>query len=1032
MNISAPFIKRPIATVLLTTGLTLAGLLALKILPVAPLPQVDYPTISVGASMPGASPEIMAATVAAPLEKRLGIISGVTEMTSTSYLGSAGITLQFDLSRDIDGAARDVQAAINAARANLPTNLLSNPTYRKVNPSDAPIVILALTSDRERPEQVYDAASSIMAQKLMQVQGIGQVIVGGASLPAVRVELNPTALSSYGIGFADVRGAIDSANVTRPIGKLNGKERLYEIVTNGPLRKAVEYAPLVISYRHGAPVKLSDVALVRDSVQDLRNMGLVNGKRATPVILFKQPGANIIETIDNVKKVLPGLAAEMPGDVKVTVAMDRSTTIRASMKEVERTLMFSGILVILVVFFFLRNVRATMIPAIAVPVSLIGTFGVMYLLGYSLDNLSLMALTIATGFVVDDAIVVLENISRHREQGASPVKAAIEGAREVGFTVLSMSTSLVAVFIPILLMGGVLGRLFNEFAVTLSVAILVSMVISLTTTPMMCATMLKSPTPLPEGNRSRRANFFERLHNGYAKSLIVALNHRRIMVSLTVLAVLLTIALLIVVPKGYFPQQDTGRIGGSILASQDISFTEMKKKVQAIGDIIMRDSAVENAVVFTGGGQTINTGRMFIALKDFGSNRKVDADQIIARLRKKLGAVPGAQTTLQSTQDVRVGGRMSGGQYQFTLQGEDLKQLNTWAPQIERMLHKIPGIADVSSDQQSHGLSTQLTIDRTTASRLGITPALIDETLYDAFGQRAVSIIYTGLNQYRVVMEVESKFWQRPEALRSIYVRTPDNTQVPMSAFSKFEVLPALLAVNHHAQFPAVTLSFNLGEKVSLGGAVAAITAAMHSTVMPAGMRSGFAGTAQAFQASLANEPLLLLAALLAVYIVLGILYESYLHPVTILSTLPLAGVGAFLAMIVTGTQFDILSLVGCLLLIGLVKKNGILMIDFALQGQRKDGLSPRDAIYRASLLRFRPIMMTTMAALFAALPLALMKGSGYELRRPLGIAIIGGLMLSQVMTLYTTPVIYLYIDRLRVWTKRNEKKRPEVSGAIT
>jgi len=1028
MNISAPFIKRPIATVLLTTGLTVAGLLALKILPVAPLPQVDFPTISVSASMPGASPEIMAATVAAPLEKRLGIISGVIEMTSTSYLGTAGITLQFDLSRNIDGAARDVQAAINAAHADLPSNLLSNPTYRKVNPSDAPIVILALTSDRERPEQVYDAASSIMAQKLMQVQGIGQVIVGGASLPAVRVELNPTVLSSYGIGFADVRGAIDSANVTRPIGKLNGKDRLYEIVTNGPLRKAAEYAPLVISYRNGAPVKLSDVALVRDSVQDLRNMGLVNGKLATPVILFKQPGANIIETIDNVKKVLPGLAAEMPGDVKVTVVMDRSTTIRASLKEVERTLLFSGILVILVVFVFLRNVRATMIPAIAVPVSLIGTFGVMYLLGYSLDNLSLMALTIATGFVVDDAIVVLENISRHREQGKPPVQAAIDGAREVEFTVLSMSTSLVAVFIPILLMGGVLGRLFNEFAVTLSVAILVSMVISLTTTPMMCATMLKSYTPLPEGSRSHRADFFERLHEGYAKSLEVALRHRRVMVSLTFLAVAATIVLFILVPKGFFPQQDTGRIMGSILASQDISFSEMKKKVQAIGDIIMRDSAVENAVVFTGGGQTINTGRMFIALKDF-SGRKFDADQIIARLRKKLAMVPGAQTYLQSTQDVRVGGRMSGGQYQFTLQGEDLKQLNTWAPQVERMLHKIPGIADVSSDQQSHGLSTQLTIDRTTASRLGITPALIDETLYDAFGQRAVSIIYTGLNQYRVVMEVESKFWQRPEALRSIYVRTPDSSQVPMSAFSKFEVLPALLAVNHHAQFPAVTLSFNLGEKASLGGAVTAITTAMRSAVMPGGMRSGFAGTAQAFQASLANEPLLILAALLAVYIVLGILYESYLHPLTILSTLPSAGVGAFLAMIVTGTQFDILSLVGCLLLIGLVKKNGILMIDFALQGQRKDGLSPRDAIYRASLLRFRPIMMTTMAALFAALPLALMKGTGYELRRPLGIAIIGGLMVSQVMTLFTTPVIYLYIDRLRVWTKRKGRKRPEISG---
>ena len=1010
-NLSAPFIKRPIGTSLLTIGVALAGLAALRVLPVAPLPNIDYPTISVSASLPGASPEIMASSVATPLERRLGAIAGVTEMTSTSYLGSTNVILQFDLGRNIDGAARDVQAAINASRADLPSTLLSNPNYRKVNPADAPILILGLTSKSLLPSKLYDAASTVMAQKLSQVQGVGQALVGGASLPAVRVDLNPDALSGYGIGLEQVRQAIATANVKRPKGRLQNNERLWEISANDQIFAAADYRPLVVAFRGGKPVRLSDIAAVKDSVQDLRNLGLVNGKPGIPVIVFKQPGANIIETIDRVKKALPQLAADMPGGVTVSTVMDRSITIRESLFEVEKTLLMSGILVILVVFAFLGNFRAALIPTIAVPVSLIGTFGVMYLLGYSIDNLSLMALTIATGFVVDDAIVVLENISRHREQGASPVEAAILGAREVGFTVVTMSISLVAVFIPILLMGGIMGRLFREFSITLATAILVSMVISLTATPMMCATILRPSKPHGRGGVGAMAErAFARLQQGYARALKSGLGHPRLMLAITILTVVATVFLFRAVPKGFFPQQDTGRLMGSILASQDISFQAMKKKMLAISEIIAGDSSIDNFVTFAGGGQTVNSGRMFISLKPFGK-RKYDADQVIAGLRKRLAAVPGAQTFLQSAQDLRVGGRMSGGLYQFTLTGESLSLLNTWAPRIEQLLHTLPEVVDISSDQQNKGLSTTLTIDRASASRLGIKPSLVDQTLYDAFGQRRVSVLYTLLNQYYVIMEVEPKFWERPDALQSIFLQTPTGAMVPFGVFTKYTVAPTLLSVPHHGQFPAVTLSFNLPEKSSLGGAIKAIQAAMQKALIPEGIHTGFAGTAQVFQASLSNEPALILIALLTVYIVLGILYESYLHPLTILSTLPSAGVGAFIAMLLTGTQFTAISLIGILLLIGLVKKNGILMVDFALQAQRKDGASPKDAIYQACCLRFRPIMMTTMAALLAAVPLAFGHGSGYELRQPLGVAIIGGLIFSQALTLFTTPVIYLYLD---------------------
>ncbi|HMK59917.1 MAG TPA: multidrug efflux RND transporter permease subunit [Dissulfurispiraceae bacterium] len=1025
MNISRPFINRPVATTLLTIGIALAGLVAVKMLPVAPIPQVDYPTISVSASLPGASPETMATSVAAPLERQFSRIAGVTEMTSSSSLGSTSVTLQFDLNRNIDGAARDVQAAINAARTYLPSNLPSNPTYRKVNPADAPILIIALQSDTMSKAQVYDAASTILAQKLSQIEGIGQVIVGGSSLPAVRVELNPSALNKYGIGLEDVRNMLSTTNVRRPKGQLDGEKTTWEVRTNDQLYKAVEYRPLIVTYRSGSPVRLSDVASVEDSVEDVRNAGLVNGKPAIPLILFKQPGANVVETVDRVRQLLPQLQAAIPGAINMSIVMDRTTTIRASLAHVEMNVVVAGILVILVVFLFLRNIRATMIPSVAVPVSLISTFGVMYLLNYSLDNLSLMALTIATGFVVDDAIVVLENVMRHLENGVPARQAAILGAKEIGFTVLSISVSLVAVFIPILLMGGMLGRLFREFAVTLSVAIIISLIVSLTTTPMMCAILLKPEKEISRGwfyKAGERA--FDWVHRHYESSLARALRRPRLMLGITLITLVVSIILYIKVPKGFFPQQDTGRLTGTIQASQDISFQAMQQKLSAIVNAVMEDSAVESVTAFTGGGGgTRNTGRMFIALKPI-ETRKISADMVIARLRPKLSSVAGAPAYLQSVQDVRMGGRMGGAAYQYTLQSDDLGELLAWAPKVEAQLRTLSGVADVNSDRQDKGMQTSLVIDRDTASRFGITPQLIDDTLYDAFGQRQVSIMYTLLNQYHVVMEVAPQYWQRPETLRDIYIRTPAGAQVPLSAFARYEPTSTALAVAHQGQFPAVTLSFNLSPGLALGDAVTAIQNATRKIGMPAGINGSFQGTAQAFQASLANQPFLILAALLAVYIVLGILYESYIHPITILSTLPSAGVGALMALLISGTELTIIALIGIILLIGIVKKNGIMMVDFALDAERKEGKKPEDAIYQACLLRFRPIMMTTMAALLGALPLAIGGGVGSELRSPLGITIVGGLIFSQMLTLYTTPVVYLYMDRLRLWFEARRRIR--------
>jgi multidrug efflux pump len=1022
VNISEPFIRRPVGTTLLTIAVALVGVVAFRFLPVAALPTVDFPTIQASANLPGASPETMATSVAAPLERQFGRIAGVTEMTSTSVFGSTSIVLQFDLSRNIDGAARDVQAAINAARSYLPIALPSNPTYRKVNPADAPIFILSLTSDTLSRGQMYDAASSILQQKLSQVEGVGQVIVGGGSLPAVRVDLNPMALNKYGIGLGDVRRVLSSTNVNRPKGQLTNGARTWEIQTNDQLHQAEEYMPLIVAYRAGSAVRLSDVAVVQNSVEDIRSTGLTNGKPSVVVIIFRQPGANIIETVDRIREVLPQLAASIPAAITLSITLDRTPTIRASLHHVEVTLLISVTLVILVVFAFLRNVRATLIPSVAVPVSLIGTFGVMYVCGYSLDNLSLMALTIATGFVVDDAIVVLENISRYREQGMPPFEAALRGAKEIAFTVVSMSLSLVAVFLPILLMGGIVGRLFREFAVVLSVAIILSLILSLTTTPMMCAAFFKTEKTRPHGFfYTASEGAFNWMLSGYERTLGWALRHPRLILSLTFATVALNVYLFIIVPKGFFPQQDTGRLVGSIQAAQDTSFQAMRQKLTEVVSIIMTDPAVDSVTAFSGGGAggtTTNTGRMFVGLKPLGE-RGVNADQVIARLRTKLAKVPGAPTFLQSTQDVQIGGRRSNAQYQYTLQGDDLTELNTWAPRVEQKLRSLPLLADVNSDQQDKGLQSTVVIDRKTASRLGITPQMIDDTLYDAFGQRQVSITYTTLNQYHVVMEVEPRFWQRSDTLHDIYIHTATGAVVPLSAVARYEETATALSVNHQGQFPAITMSFNLTEGASLGGAVTAIENATREIGLPASIRGSLQGTAQAFQASLANQPLLILAALVTVYIVLGILYESYVHPITILSTLPSAGVGAILALMLFRTELSIIALIGIILLIGIVKKNAIMMIDFALEAERKEGKSSADAIYEACILRFRPIMMTTMAALLGALPLALGTGIGAELRRPLGIAIVGGLIVSQMLTLYTTPVVYLYLDRVRLWFTR-------------
>jgi multidrug efflux pump len=1029
-SVSKPFIERPVATSLLTLGVVLAGVVAFKLLPVSPLPQVDFPTISVQASLPGASPETMAATVATPLERSLGRIAGVTEMTSSSALNSTRITLQFDLNRDIDGAARDVQAAINAARSLLPTGLPSNPTYRKVNPADAPIMILALTSKTMTRGQMYDAASTILAQKISQLKGIGLVTVGGASLPAVRVELNPSALNRYGISTETVRTVIASTNANRPKGIVEDGERGWQIYANDQARTAAEYIPLIIGYRNASAVRISDVAEVVDSVEDLRNYGSANGQPSVLVVLYKQPGANIIETADSVKELLPVLNASLPSAIDLSVALDRTPTIRASLREVERTLIISTVLVIMVVFLFLRNVRATLIPAVAVPVSLIGTFGVMYLLGYSLDTLSLMALTIATGFVVDDAIVVLENVSRHIEKGMAPMQAALRGTREVGFTVLSMSLSLIAVFIPILAMGGIVGRLFREFAVTLSVAILVSLLVSLTTTPMMCSRLLRGARGGADLRRpgllsraSERA--FTALRGGYERSLSWALAHGPLVMLILAATIGLNVYLYVFIPKGFFPQQDTGRMGGSIQADQSTSFQSMQQKLADFITIVRSDPAVENVVGFVGGGAR-NSGFMFVTLKPL-SIRKVSADQVIARLRPRLAREPGASLFLVPFQDIRQGGRQSNAQYQFTLQADDLEQLREWEPRIRAALSQVPELVDVNTDQQDKGLQTSLVIDRDTASRLGISPSLIDATLNNNFGQRQVSTIYNPLNQYHVIMEAAPRYWQSPDALKDVYVVT-GGAQVPLSAFSKYAYTNTPLSVNHQGQFVASTISFNLPEGGSLSDATRAVYDALDRLGVPNSVRGSFQGTARAFQESLRNQPLLIIAALVTMYIVLGVLYESYMHPITILSTLPSAGVGALLALKAVGMEFSIIALIGVILLIGIVKKNAIMMIDFAIQVERNEGKSPERAIFEACVLRFRPIMMTTMAALLGAVPLAIGFGDGSEMRRPLGISIVGGLILSQMLTLYTTPVVYLYLDRLRLWLRKPRRAPGDVA----
>ncbi|MGO4304912.1 efflux RND transporter permease subunit [Cupriavidus sp. RAF12] len=1091
MNLSAAFIHRPVATALLTIGILLAGLAALRLLPVSPLPQVDFPTISVSASLPGASPETMAATVATPLERALGTIAGVNEITSSSSLGSTRVTLQFDLSRNIDGAARDVQAAINASRATLPTSLPNNPTYRKVNPADAPIMIIGLTSPTMTRGQLYDAASTVLAQKLSQIEGVGQVTIGGASLPAVRVELNPTALNKYGIALEDVRNTISATNANRPLGVLENNVNNWQVYANDQAMAAKDYMPLIIRYAtpgtfssasagaliastanatagggvstktvngittttittssgtttistgatggnnatsgpnaFAVPIRLQDVANVVDSVQDIRNAGSANGKPSVLLVLNRSPGANIIETVDRVNEMLPQLRKMIPAAIAMDVMMDRTPTIRASLREVERTLMISVALVIMVVFLFLRNVRATLIPSVAVPVSLVGTFSVMYLAGFSLNNLSLMALTIATGFVVDDAIVVLENISRHIEAGMKPKAAALRGAREVGFTVLSMSLSLIAVFIPLLMMGGIVGRLFQEFAITLSVAILVSLVVSLTTTPMMCARLLR---PVPEEKRGRFYHASERaftwLHDGYARTLAVALRYSAIVWLVLLATVALNVWLYVIVPKGFFPQQDTGRLIGFIRADQATSFQAMRIKLDNFIRIVQSDPAVVNVTGFTGGSQR-NTGQMFVTLKPL-SERAETADAIIARLRVKLAKEPGANLFLQSVQDIRIGGRQSSSQYQFTLQSDDLETLRTWEPKVRAALTNLKGIEDVDTDTNDKGLQTSVFIDRDTASKLGVTAQQVDAVLNDAFGQRLVSTIYHPLNQYRVVMELSQEYLQGPHALQDIYVVTGGGRRVPLSAFARVVPTSTPLGVNHQGQFAASTISFNLAEGYSLSEATDAIKGAMAKIGAPETLQANFQGGAKAFQDSLKSQPLLILAALITIYIVLGILYESYVHPLTILSTLPSAGVGALLALLAFKTEFSIIALIGVILLIGIVKKNAIMMIDFAIDAERRDGMSPRDAIHRACLLRFRPILMTTMAALLGAVPLAIGRGDGAELRAPLGISIVGGLVVSQLLTLYTTPVVYLTLDRWRLkvgaWRERRRARR--------
>jgi len=1095
MSLSTPFIRRPVATTLLTCGLVAAGIIAFFKLPVSPLPDVDIPTISVQATLPGASPEDVAATVASPLERHLGQIADVSEITSTSSLGSARVNLQFDIGRNINGAARDVQAAINAAHADLPASLRSNPTYRKFNPASAPILIYTLTSATQTPAELYDAASTVLAQKLSQVEGVGEVSVGGGSLPAVRVELVPSALYKYGIGLEDVRAALASANAHSPKGGIDVNERRYQVYSNDQAIKAADYQSLVIAYRNGAPVRLTDVGAVLDSVENLRNLGLANGKPAVMMIVYRQPGANIIAMVDRVKALMPQLRASVSPAIDVNLAVDRSITIRASLWDVEITLLIAVALVILVVFAFLRSARATLVPVVAVSVSLIATFAVMYFLGYSLNIFSLMALTVATGFVVDDAIVVLENISRHLDAGKTAMQAALLGSKEVGFTVLSMSVSLIAVFVPILLMGGLVGRLFREFAMTIAVAIVISLVVSLTTTPMMCAVLLRAERGRPHGRIYRFSErVFAAVLGFYRQTLIVALAHPRL-VMLALAAVLgLNFYLYAVVPKGFVPQQDTGLLIGSIQADQSISFQLMQRKLTQFVEIVAKNPAVDTAVGFTGGGQgpgggSTNSGTVFVSLKPLRA-RGMSADQVVASLRNELAAVAGATLYLQAVGDLGPGGRSSNAQYQYTLQGSTSEELDQWTPRIAAALQNVPILADVSSDQQDKGLQANVAIDRDAAARLGVTISQIDNTLYDAFGQRQVSTIYVARNQYHVIMEVAPAYWQDPATLGDVFVSTSggaasgsqttnavpgtvvsplqaasvnaiaasavrnqatnsigatgksasstgtavstsQETMIPLSSVARFGQSRTSLIVNHQSGLLAATISFNLPPGVSLSTAVAVIESTMNAIGVPSTIRGSFQGAAKIFQESLSSEPYLVLAAFATIYISLGMLYESYVHPITILSTLPSAGVGAVLALMLFHTQFDIIGMIGVILLIGIVKKNAILMIDFALDAERHRHLAPADAIFEACVLRFRPIMMTTMASLLGAVPLLIGMGEGSEFRQPLGITIIGGLVLSQILTLYTTPVVYLYLDRLRHWSRRtvltSRRSRAEV-----